>query len=360
MEAILKSIDKNPSRKTITRDPSIELLRILLMFYVMAYHFFSFYIQITFEGDKPLFLTKLFWSTVIANGYVSVVCYVFISGYFGMRFRLKQLTSLVVQVLFCSYLCLTLLLFIRPDLISDGNSILQYILPISSSVWWFMTIYILLYIIAPFLNSGVEKLSKRQFQLLLCILLYLDCFSNYVYTDKVGGQLLNFIFIYLLARYIRKYNINLKRPVLLYLMAVFTIFIVNYVTSLYLNRPFLSATIYNSVLVILASVSLFFSFKNIKIHNTSCVSWILKISPLCLGVYLFHFNYFSWNILIHPILFKIEQLADHNLSFYVLFILCFCFVAFIFCLFLEKTRQIICQPLLNFIEKKIDKFSLNI
>lgn len=348
-----KCLINNDKSQIKQREAGIELLRVVLMFMIVCFHLFSFYIQETFYVNQPLYITKLAFTCLTVMG---VDCFVFISGYFGMKFKLKQVISLVIQALFYSYICLILFTSFS-NIPINNQEFIKYFFPISSSMWWFLSAYILLYFISPFINIGINNISKNQFQIILIGFFYFNCISNFIFDLHFGGDFLNFIFIYLLGRYINTYQLELKKSVILFLFSVIIMFLLNYLIGSYSNKPLLVISRYTSPLTIFSAVSLFFVFKNLKIKY----SWPLFIAPLCFGVYLLHFNYFTWNGIIHPILFKIDAMySTNNLFYFILSTIGLAIVIFILCLFVEKIRQIICKPILNIIEKKIDKLKLNI
>lgn len=334
------------------REPNIELLRMVLMVMIVCYHFFSLYIKDTYHSNQLLFFTKLFFTSITA---MAVDCFVFISGYYGLKFKLKQVITLALQAIFYSYICFTILYFVKPELI-NSTIFFKYLFPVSSSLWWFVTTYILLYFIAPFLNEGIKKLSKIQYQIILIGFLYLNCFSNFLFDLDMAGHLVNFIFIYLFARYINIYKVTISHPFIIYTLLILSIFIINAGATILLANPVISASRYTSIFCILSAACLFLGFKKIKIKSNIA----FKIAPLCLGVYLFHFNYFMWNMVIMQLLFSIEKNYQYNLILFTILYTTLALIVFVLGIGFEKIRQIICQPLLNFIGKKIDKFSLNI
>lgn len=343
-------INKMSNPKAGNRESGIELLRIVLMIMIICYHFFSLYLKDSYysESESKYFYLKLFFTTATVMG---VDCFVFISGFFGLKFKLKQVFSFVVQAIFYSYLCLLALYIFTTGLI-EIKGVAWFVFPISSGEWWFLTAYILLYFLAPFLNAGIKNMSKKQFQVLLIGFLYLNCFSNYLFNVEMAGHLINFIFIYLLARYINIYKIKIDKPLFWFIILVCTMFLLNVLATLAFKQPILTAGNYTSILTISSAVSLFFVFKNIRFHSVL----INKIAPLCFGVYLFHFNFFVWNIIITPILIYI---TSDNLFLFVINYIIFAIIVFLVSIGVEKIRQVISEPLLRVIGNKIDKLNLN-
>jgi hypothetical protein len=333
------------------RNLGIELLRIVLMLMIISFHVFSYELRAQFPFPV-LFLSK---QLVVSYTSMAVDCFVFISGFYAIRFKFKTVVSLLVQAWFYSLIIGTVFYCINPDQFAVAD-MMKAILPVSSSSWWFLTTYMLLYVMSPFINYGIEALSQKQYKLILCCLFYLNCFSNFVFDKQVGGDFFNFIFLYVLARYIAIYSVELKHPLLLFISSGIVIFVLNIGFSyLIMNYPFLPAARYTSPLVIIEVVSLFFVFKNLS------PTWkgIKTLAPLCFGVYLFHFHYLIWPI-IHVKISYFSAIYCHEPVKLLMILVVFVISIFVISLCVEKVRQIICSPLLKFLDRKLDKFKLNI
>lgn len=76
-----------------TRNASFELLRIICMFMIVLYHLFI-------KLDYSAVSTSALYSSLLFPLHVAVICFVLISGYFGIRLSFKKLSAFYVQVLF--------------------------------------------------------------------------------------------------------------------------------------------------------------------------------------------------------------------------------------------------------------------
>lgn len=98
---------------------------------------------------------------------ISIVCvsvFVLISGWFSIRPTVKKQLGLLFQILFFYggiYLCLVLLGYESTSL--KGIAYVFMLLPPS----WFVKAYILLFLIAPVLNTFCEKVNKKEFLMVL-------------------------------------------------------------------------------------------------------------------------------------------------------------------------------------------------
>lgn len=289
------------------RMANMELLRILSMMLVIVLHFLG----------KSGVLTPLTEQTLSARGItawilesfaiVAVNVYMLISGYFlaESTFRGKRLVDLVAQLLFYS-VGIWGLAALTGRLPAGGLSVydtFQIFFPVAKEHYWFMTAYIFMYLFAPFLAAGVARLTKRQFHVLLLLLLFWFCLLKSVLpvrleTDRNGYDCLWYLCVFLVAAYIRRYGLGFLqgkcRCLVLYLLCCAGIageaFALRF---LYLKTGKLSDMLgisyeYNHVLVLLGAVALFCLFLQLRIKEGWFSKAVCRIAPLTLGVYLLH------------------------------------------------------------------------
>ena len=77
---------------------------------------------------------------------------------------------------------------------------------------WFLYDYILLAILSPFIERLIKRMSMRTYTILIICLTLINVIACYGFRiiNSDGYGLLNFIYLYLLARYIRLLNSNGK------------------------------------------------------------------------------------------------------------------------------------------------------
>lgn len=133
---------------------------------------------------------------------LGVTGFMFISGYYGINFKLERLKSLWWQAAFYVLILGIALYFLSGRFL--GFTLLFW-LPFGHGGWWYLISYVMIYILSPIINRGVEHLSKSEFKIVLILLfgfLYIDQFTSFNY----GTDLSLLLFIYCLGRYIRKFN----------------------------------------------------------------------------------------------------------------------------------------------------------
>lgn len=143
---------------------------------------------------------------------VAVNCFILISGFYGIfsNFKFKKIITLYKQILFYSISIYGVFWVINKQTIT-GNSIISAFLPIITNNWWFITIYLVLYLISPFLNRLLKILTFKEYNRLLIILsIVFVGVSSVIFIsnpiDNTGGySLYNFIYMYIVGAYIRRF-----------------------------------------------------------------------------------------------------------------------------------------------------------
>lgn len=289
---------------------SIDLLRIVSMMMVVMLHFLG-------KGN----LLPQVTGSMTLNGYVAwgleslaivaVNVYMLISGYFLVEtgFKPGRVAELICQVLFYTILVPVVLLalgFISTEKFGIYY-LLQTVLPVQMQQYWFITAYIIMYLLSPVLAVAAKTLKREQLRNTVIALLLFFAVSKSVLpfqleVDAKGYDALWFITVFLVAAYMRLYGIpfftkngNCKRGVLCYFLGCAGIYgVMLAVRFVYLKTGSLDHFIqntyhYNHILNLFAAVSLFYAFYHVKIKEDGFVGKsIVKIAPYTLGVYLLH------------------------------------------------------------------------
>lgn len=245
---------------------------------------------------------------------VHVNIFILITGYFQIdrEFKWKKIVNLISKVIFYKIVISLILYFFFPFDISLKKLLIELI-PFNLESYWFIANYILLYLLSPYLNMIINKLSTKE--LTKYILILILCFSLLpflslsLFTNNNGYTLYQFILMYSIGAFIKKENmvekiknIKLKR---LKLFLVFILCIVmNYGIFKFVqylsikNNNFFFNNLYtmiyehklnyNNIFLIIQSISLFLLFSTFNIKN----KLISYISSSTLAVYIIHENPF--------------------------------------------------------------------
>lgn len=335
------------------RESNIELLRIFAMMMIVAYH--SVRHNLTYiQGTE---IHQGIGAVLLGIGQLGVTVFVLISGYFQIdkEFKTKRVVRVYLQLLFYSISMMIICTVFR---FAEFNklAIIRAFLPVSYNEYWFFSAYIILCVLTPFLNKFAKSLEKENYKKMLIIftvifsVIYSLLYSSRSYSVGDGnlGAVAWFIYLYLLAGYIKLYKINiLENKKTLYILTI-TVFIIFATLLIFLNQTRNHTAFYwyvkiNSIFILTLAVSVFHIFKNAKIKQSKIINYI---ASLAFPVYIIHENYLFretfWSISN-----KIVPISSNTVTSTILNILCSIFAVFIMAAVAETIRR--------FIEKQIFK-----
>ena len=291
---------------TVKRQANFELLRIVAMLMIIVLHYLGKGGLIVSYGEDASLINHLAW-LIEAFCIVCVNCYVLISGYFLTESGWKpgRILSLTAQILFYSVLIPVAMLCLGMLSLSELSIYdwITFVFPIQSEHYWFATHYVFFYIFVPILAAGVQKVEKKTLQIVIAMLLLFFSIGKTIIpfslvTDTGGYHYGWLICLFLVAAYIRIYGIPWlekgKRGLVLYAGMCFLVWAVSALFGMlhrqtgsflgYVEMPYT----YNYFLVFLASVGLFYTFKNIRIKEGRAAGLICRLAPCTFGIYLLH------------------------------------------------------------------------
>lgn len=234
--------------------------------------------------------TNLIWSQ-LENGLfqTGVSIFILISGYFGIHRSVKRVLSLEIKTLFYAVLS-----GILSYALLDGSlmDLIKSFLPVSTSRYWFITVYMLLMIFAPYFNAIVERLERctlEKLLLLMCaIFLLIPTFLYFHVMDDGGKGIANMLFLYLLGGYIHKYGKDHyeKRKCFTAFAVAYIISLAGNVASSYVTGGIGAHSPFSrdcSIFVVIEAVSIFLIFREIKFQ----CRMINNIAKHVVAVYMF-------------------------------------------------------------------------
>jgi len=275
---------------------------------------------------------------------IGVNGFVFISGYFSIKFNLKRVFSILIQAAFYSVTFYLLALSMNWVEFSK-TSFLYSFFPISNNVWWFITTFIGLYFVAPFLNAGIKSIGKQELIYILVGMFIFNSLSSFFESgvSRTGYDLFNFVCIYLLASFMRHKELKINRPKLTLFFSTMFISIWG-VSLLYFNRheAVWQLFYYNNPILILSAASLFFIFFNFELKYNR---YINLLAQTVLGVYMIH-DYPKNRKLLIEIVKSIE--STDNIIVIIPLLILLVFSIFLICSLIELLRL----KMYDFISKK--------
>lgn len=296
-----------------TRNYSIEILRILAMIGIVMLHTQSKTGWL--EGKKIGMVSWLGSWGIQAICMLTVNIYMLISGYFlpGARRTTKKIFDLWCIASFWSLFSVLLEAVFTKKQISIV-AIVNAILPISTRQYWFLTVYVALYLISPFLDQFLRGLNRRQYKGVIAVLVILfsvlPTFIPYggedgiVGINGIGGTNITwFCVLYLISGYLRnfisidKLKQSRKRYFLVFAISV------TVMLTFQLCMEFLQGKVgsggsygtwffnYASLFNLSASVSVFALFLSFDFTGRNNLKqFIAFLSSSTFGVYLIHEN----------------------------------------------------------------------
>lgn len=181
------------------RQSGIEALRILAMSMIIIWHFMVHPFGIEAHLEGPLLLLAP-WVLYGVN------LFFLISGWFGVKLRMKSLVRLLVTLMvFGAVNFLAMWLVGQPP--TGSQLFMALAFPISGEPYWFMEVYLLLLITAPLINLGLARLSDRQLRRLMALFTFATVYScafGHNAANPTGYTYLQCLYMYCLGYWARK------------------------------------------------------------------------------------------------------------------------------------------------------------
>lgn len=323
-----------------SRNSTLEILRIISMIMVIGLH----YMNKTIGGG----LNTELKGNIVSSHIIESICitsvnvFVLISGYFMQSAKttgLKKAVNLYLVMLFYNLSCFGIAAATGQYPFSVRELILA-VFPFFAGLKWFLQTYMILLLIAPFINKLLNCLNQEShgFLILIQIMLFSIWPSFFPGAPILDGGygITNFITLYFISSYIRKYisfqNTKKTRWIAL------TVFIVSCLViagSSFL--PYLSqrAWDYCYIFNILASTALFVFFLNLPKTKLKIVN---TIAGTTFGVYILHSMLYFQPFIYHSIL---HTERYYNSEYQTLHFLFCIILLFAVCAIIDYCRQII-------------------
>ncbi|WP_291255096.1 acyltransferase [Fusobacterium sp.] len=311
-------IFKFQKKRENKRESNLELLRIISMIMIVAHHFalhgFQFH-------ELELTSNKIILDFLVIGGKIGVNIFILISSYFLIegKFNLKRIINLILKVKV--YAILFLILFYFKGEIISLKDIMRSIFPIFYELYWFISAYIILYFIFPYLNKFLNNLTKIELEKLLLGSFFLySILPSFIGTKLFFSSVIWFVILYLMTYYIKKYlDLNkINNLKILSIMSYLLIFI-SILSFDYLGKRIEIFKIYdtyfiaeNSILSLIFSISTFLIFLKMDKINNKLINYLANGT---LGVYLFHENVFVRPYLYNEILLNNKFIEYNSLIF---------------------------------------------
>ena len=267
------------------RSSNFELMRLMLMVFIMMHHFIY---------AMPSSVVSSGLHAVDTLFHTAVIDFVLLSGFFGIKFKISGLFSLLLQVVFYSVL-LTLMAFSIFGRCPIGDFIRSF-MPFSNGFYWFIAIYLQLYLISPFLNIVLERLDNRSFFWLIAACCFLVFYLGLMRGGNVcedGKNIVNFSFIYCVGHGLRRLDgfvqTSVKQVRILSLATIVGILAIVYIVGMFPSfgghKLIMGMTYrYHSPGLLLLAICIFLLFQSMTFQSKT----VNYLAVSALSLYLFH------------------------------------------------------------------------
>ncbi|MCI9312924.1 MAG: acyltransferase [Erysipelotrichaceae bacterium] len=338
------------------RNSNIEALRIISILLIICHH----YVIHGFSKVENISMMNQYLLGILSlGGKLGVTCFILISGYYMIhtRFTVKKCLRIVFEVWTYSFI-LGMIYFMMTKSISVKDAI-SVIFPIGTSLYWFMTDYLILMAASPLLNIVIEHLDQSFYRKSIILMIVFWSIFPILGLKYAFNDLLWFICLYFIAGYIRLFhnntdNTNILRYFFVAFSSYFIVMLSNFLfillghtfhSNMLLQRSMHFSSL-NSPFILMTAVSLFHAFSTMSTRSSK---WINLFSSCTLGVYLIHDNMLMRTYIWDNIL-KCSLFAD---SVFLIFHCLFSVVMiYLVCCFIDLVRQ---QTLERLFLKRLNK-----
>ena len=347
------------------RETNFEVLRTMAMFFIVVYHCLTHGVGdgYGFTTDRPVTLSNVLFSDfMLVFSSIAVNLYVMISGYFLVDLSFKTSRILRTWSYACFYSFIITVLFMALAVVPfNAASAGKSLLPISSDAYWFVTQYIGLLILSPFLAILARQLTYRQYLVLLiggailCLSIIPDFPLGKRFYVAHGNSVWSFAYLFMIAGFIKHHlkdipTARLIQAVALLVLLIFSCEIIGGYHEGIIHRYWLN---YNGLVLIL-SVAVFVLVRQLKVPNNGFWGVLVKAAPYTFGVYLIHDHLlvreWLWNTLYLPSF--CEELT------YPFIVIGLCLVIFIVCVTIEAVRKKLFAVFgIDSLIRKVDKWT---
>lgn len=291
------------------RNSSIELLKIIAMFMIVISHLAQSYgtlhtnLPVTQEYFYDLKIASVNINNIImillrSLGAIGNDIFFICTAWFLVDSKKSNKKKVIEMLLDVWAINIAFLLILKNGGVNVGKKDeIKAILPNTFALNWYITCYVIFYIIHPYLNKMIERLEKKGLLFLSLFMLFLYSIMNTI----TGGlfftsNLIVFVTIYLCVAYIKKYmiktisnkKIDRTIAILAVIFYILTIILLNALGTRIsvLNSKMLHFVKTENPLFLLFAFSLFNLFRSRNFVNKG----INNLSKLTLYIYVIHEN----------------------------------------------------------------------
>ena len=339
------------------RQSGIELLRIIAMLQIIYLHVCDhggMYTASASAGDLDGFLVAFVWSFCRApvDVFIMITGYFMVTAKFDIKKTVKRAGTTYGAMMFYSIGISIICFIVTPDKV-NAASIAKAVFPLTSKTWYFLSNYIVILLLSPFINRMLTSLTKKQYLyfvgIIFAVMSVWSTLSGIEGLDKVfgiskivdpyyGKSLAGFLLFYFIGGYLRlfvpcqKNESKQSNVKIIYLL----LFILLCITDIGLKYTFEQYTrvfgMFNNPLVVIESVLLILFFRDFKFTSKA----VNTIAGTTLGIYAIHEHPYVrkwiWDIM------SFEDKSLYDTLIYVPYAIFACVIVFVVCSSIELIR----------------------
>lgn len=374
----------------VQRKSGIELLRIICMLMIIVLHAYTYggLNQLSnAQGGNFEVMSDFIWSffRTPVNVFMIITGYFMSKDVLDFKKSYRRIPKVYATMLFYSIL-LTILAFIiyshnsfsipnetadtltsadklEIDTMNDLSerfavySVIKMFFPLLSKQWYFLTNYVIILLLSPFINKVLVEIDKKQFKILLGLLfVFLSIYPTIstmgglreifsikkVLPIEYGKSMISFLFMFIIGAYLKRFVKDDEKLHFKYLGYFVGLCIIDFSLYYFLGNVMLNKVgLYNSAVfgqfsnpfVILESVSIFLFFRGFQFKSKV----INYIAGTTIGIYAIHEH-----PLMRGFIWSHNELGDPNLynNFLgIMFVIATIFEIFIICSVIDMARQ---------------------
>jgi surface polysaccharide O-acyltransferase-like enzyme len=299
-------VNNNNSQRN-NRDTALDLLKIVAAFFVVILHVNGYSVVLHGISNYST-VSRIQYIILEAISYPAIHIFVLVGSYYMIKIdhQQKSIRRIYSQTLTVTIIGLFIAFFLIPSDITLERG-LRSIFPFSQRAYWYVSDYIVLLLLSPYLNIIINYTNNKQIVILMIILIFITTILPYISTsDWISSNLLLFVELYIISGYIIRIEDKLKKLHNIYfiiwalatsILAASGIIIYRLSNIIhFLNGKEMFLFKYSSILVHVEGISLFLFFltKNSKkpisilgqiISKTSLFIYLIHMHPVFKEIY---------------------------------------------------------------------------
>ncbi len=314
------------------RESNFELLRIIAMNMIIGLHYFGYCQANSFLTSG---INYHFYHLMESVCICGVNVFVMITGFFSVRqnnLKINKILSLLIDVIIWGTIGYLFMITIG----QENPSIKDYIKIIIPYLWggrWFVSSYIILLLLIPYLNKCILSINRQSHEILIFILVLLfslwPSFLPGPPIDNFGYGFTHFILLYVISTYIRLYVSSLPSKKICIILFIVSTVIVYFSSIMGIG----CAYAYNYIFVIIQAISIILYFSQIHFQSSK----INILASCAFGVFLIHTDGFFSKI--YDVVFKAHEAISGNIWMLTISFLCCLPLFYLFSFVLEYVKK---------------------